>query len=96
MPETDTQPTINLLKDEVESWKRFIDALRAEDRDIARPMFEGCWRFASAIESSKKKYLTEPLFLTILLNQEEKISWLESELKVLQEEVNVWKSKAGY
>ena len=96
MFETKTQPITNLLKEEIESWKRFIDALREEDREIARNLIERCWRFDSAIESSGKKYLVEPFFLTILLLQEDKIRWLESELKLLREEINDWKSKAGF
>ena len=95
MPENDVQPTVNLLKKELESWKPFIDALRSEDREIARSVFEECCRFVNAIESSGKKYLTEPLFLTILLIQDRKVRWLESQLKALQEAVNAWKSRAG-
>jgi len=92
----ETEPTTNLLKEEIESWKPFIDALRWEDRAIAKELMEKCWQYAPAIESSKKKYLVEPFFLTILLTQEQRIRWLESELKLLKEEIDVWKSKAGY
>jgi len=92
----ETEPTPRLLKDEIESWKPFIDALRAEERSIVKDLIEQCWRYASAIESSKKTYLVEPFFLTILLIQEKRIRFLESGLKLLREEINVWKSKAGY
>jgi len=92
----ETEPTTNLLKEEIESWKPFNDALRGEDRAIAKELMEKCWRYAPAIESSRKKYLVEPFFLTILLTQERRIRWLESELKLLKEEIDVWKSKAGY
>lgn len=91
-----TESESKLLKDEIESWKPFVDALRAEDRAIAKELIERCWRYAPAIESSKKKYLVEPFFLAILLIQEKRIGWLESELKLLREEIDVWKSKAGY
>ncbi len=96
MSKINTQPTVNLLREEVESWRPFFDALRAEDRMIARDLVERCWRFASAIQSSKKRYLVEPLLLTILLIQEERIKWSESELKRLREEIDAWKQKAGY
>jgi hypothetical protein len=91
----ETEHKIRLLKDEVESWKPFIDALRAEDREIARQLIERCWRFADAIESSKKKYLVEPLFMTILLIQEERIRWLQSEFRALKAEIESWKLRAG-
>lgn len=90
-----TETESELLKGEIESWKPFIDAMRAEDRAIAKELMEECWRYSSAIESSRKKYLVEPFFLTILLTQEKRIRWLESELKLLREEIDVWKSKAG-
>lgn len=96
MSKTSTQPRVRLLKDEVESWKPFLEALRTEDREVARSLMERCWRFADAIESSKKTYLVEPLFLAILLDQEERIVWLESEMRKLREEVDAWKSKVGY
>ncbi len=92
----ETEPTTNLMKDEIESWKPFVDALRAEDREIVKDLIEDCWRYASAIESSKKKYLVEPFFLSILLILGRKVKWLESELQMLREEIDVWKSKAGY
>lgn len=91
----ETEPTTNLLKDEIDSWRPFVDALRAEDREILKALVEECWRYASAIESSKKKYLVEPFFLTILLILGKKVRRLEFELKVLREEIDVWKSKAG-
>ncbi|MBI2127024.1 MAG: hypothetical protein HYU02_06920 [Thaumarchaeota archaeon] len=55
---------------------------------------ERCWRYVSAIESSKREYLVEPFFLTILIDHEKKIRWIEYELDRLREEIDVWK-KAG-
>lgn len=95
MSETDTKSTTSLLQEELESWRPFLDALRDDDRQIARNLIEKCWKFVNAIESSGKKYLVEPLFLTILLIQEERIKWLESQIKMLREEIDAWKSKAG-
>ncbi|MBI4258371.1 MAG: hypothetical protein HY619_05400 [Thaumarchaeota archaeon] len=95
MQETDMQQTINLLKDEIESWRPFVDALRAEDREIMRNLIDRCWRFVVAIESSKKQFLAEPFFLTVLLIQAEQIKWLESDVKRLREEIAAWKSQDG-
>ena len=41
---------IRLLKEELEGWRPFIEALRFEDRQVAREMMESCWRYAEAIE----------------------------------------------
>ncbi|MEE9283203.1 MAG: hypothetical protein V3U49_03930 [Nitrososphaerales archaeon] len=86
MPEINSIPSVHLLREELESWKPFLNALRGEDREIARKMFEECWRFVSAIESSGKTYLVESVFLTILLIQQTKIKWLESEVNLLRKE----------
>ncbi len=86
MPEINSIPSVRLLREELESWKPFLNALRGEDREIARKMFEECWRFVSAIESSGKTYLVESVFLTILLIQQTKIKWLESEVNLLRKE----------
>ena len=93
MPEIQSIPTIHLLREELESWKPFLNALRGEDREIAHKMFEECWRFVSAIESSKKNYPIEPVFLTILLIQQTKIKWLESEVNFLRKEVRARKTQ---
>ena len=93
--ETDTKQVISLFREEIESWKPFIDALRADEREIMRSLIDKCWLYVTAIEASKKRYLVEPLFLTMLLLQEERIRWLESNVKRLREEIAEWKSKDG-
>ncbi len=95
MLESDSKVTVRLLKQELESWKPFIDALRADDREIARSLLEKCWQYVDAIESSEKNYLVEPFFFTILLIQEKRLRALEAEMPRLKEEVDAWKSRAG-
>ncbi len=92
----ETDPEARLLDDEVESWKPFVDALRSEDREVAKRMIQKAYRFAGAVESSRKRYVVEPFFLSLLVAQEGQISWLESELATLREEIEAWKKKAGY
>ncbi len=87
--------SVRLLREELESWRPFIEALRLEDRKVAREMMESCWRYAEAIEQSGKDYLTEPFFLTLLLAQERRLRGFEAELERLRGEVEAWKSKAG-
>ena len=87
----ETEPITKLLKYEIESWRPFVDALRAEDRAVVKDLMEECWRYASAMESSKKKYMVEPFFLSILLILGRKVGWLESEVQLLREEIDVWK-----
>jgi len=93
--ESNSQSVVNLLKNEIESWKPFIEALRESERNVVNDLIKKCWRFSSAIQSSKKRYLVEPFFLTILLVQGEQIRWLSTEVRRLQGEIDVWKSKDG-
>jgi len=87
--------SIRLLKEELESWRPFIEALRFEDRQVARDMMESCWRYLEAVEQSGKDYLTEPFFLTVLLVQERRLRGFEHEFEKLKGEIEAWKSKAG-
>jgi hypothetical protein len=87
--------SVRLLKEELESWRPFVEALRFEDRQVARDMMESCWRYLEAVEQSGKDYLTEPFFLTVLLVQERRLRGFEHELEKLKGEVEAWKSKAG-
>ncbi len=86
---------VRLFKEELESWRPFIEALRFEDRQVAREMMESCWRYLESVEQSGKDYLTEPFFLTVLLMQERRIKGFEGELEKLKAEVEAWKSRAG-
>ena len=87
--------TIRLLKEELEGWRPFLEALRFEDRQVAREMMESCWRYVEAVEQSGKEFLTEPFFLTVLLAQEKRLKEFEAEFERLKGEVAAWKSRAG-
>ena len=87
--------SVRLFKEELESWRPFIEALRFEDRQVAREMMESCWRYLEAIEQSGKDYLTEPFYLTVLLVQERRLRGFEHELEKLRGEIEAWKSRAG-
>ena len=96
MAASEEKVSVRLLRAELESWRPFVEALRFEDRQIARAMMERCTRYAEAIEASGKQYLTEPFFLSVLLMQEKQVAGFEAELERLREEVEAWKrSRAG-
>jgi hypothetical protein len=87
---------VRLLREELESWRPFVEALRSEDRQVAREMMERCTRYVEAIEASGKEYLTEPFFLSVLLVQEKQIRAFEAELSTLRGEAEAWKrSRVG-
>jgi hypothetical protein len=87
--------TIRLLKEELEGWRPFVEALRFEDRQVAREMMESCWRYVEAVEQSGKEFLTEPFFLTVLLAQEKRLKEFDTEFETLKGEAEAWKSRAG-
>jgi hypothetical protein len=87
---------VRLLREELKSWRPFVEALRLEDRQVAREMMERCTRYVEAIEASGKEYLTEPFFLSVLLVQEKQIRAFEAELRALRGEAEAWKrSRVG-
>ena len=87
--------TIRLLKEELEGWRPFVEALRFEDRQVARELMESCWRYVEAVEQSGKEFLTEPFFLTVLLAQEKRLKEFDTEFETLKGEAEAWKSRAG-
>jgi hypothetical protein len=87
----DEQPTVRLLRQELESWKGFVEALKGDDKKVAQEMMDACLKYVEAIEQSGKFYLTEPFFLSILLDQQKKIRAFEKEMEVLHREVETWK-----
>ncbi len=95
MQSTNTNVVIRLLKKELDSWRPFLDALREDDREVARKLLARCWKYVEAVESSGKPYLVEPFFFSVLLVQEERITALESELERLRKELEAWRSKGG-
>ena len=87
---------VRLLREELKSWRPFVEALRLEDRQVAREMMERCTKYVEAIEASGKEYLTEPFFLSVLLVQEKQIRAFEAELRALRGEAEAWKrSRVG-
>jgi hypothetical protein len=76
------------LRDEVDSWRGFADALRLEDKAVYARMVDQIWLYASAIDAAQKPYPVEPFFLTLLLIQHRMIEWLQKQLGRLQEERN--------
>jgi hypothetical protein len=90
-----SETTTRFMRHELDSWRPFLEALHEDERRAFRSLLESVWRYSEAIESSGKTYLVEPLFLSMLLTQEERIAFLQGELQTLRDEIQAWKSKAG-
>ena len=72
--------------DELDSWQRFADALRADDRALFNEMLRLCYEYFPAIQARDSPFPTEALFMSLLLVQHKTIVWLASEIERLKAE----------
>jgi len=72
--------------EELDSWSRFADALRAEDRNLFNEMLRLCYEYFPAMQARESPFPTEALFMSILLAQHKTIVWLAAELEKLKAE----------
>ena len=75
------------LKEEIDSWRPYAEALRQEDREVFREMMNGAAAsYNLAIERAERGYDTEAVMMSILLNQQKTIEWLSGLARRLQQE----------
>ena len=74
--------------EELDSWQRFADALRADDRDLFKEMLRLCYEYFPAIQARDSPFPTEALFMSLLLVQHKTIVWLAAEVEKLKAERN--------
>jgi len=74
------------MMEELDSWGRFGEALRAEDRALFREMLSLCYEYFPAIEARESPFPSEGLFMSILLMQHKTIVWLAAEVEKLKGE----------
>ncbi len=72
--------------EELDSWLRFADALRSEDRALFKEMLRLCYEYFPAIQARDSPFPTEALFMSLLLVQHKTIVWLASEVEKLKAE----------
>ncbi len=74
------------MMEEMESWGRFADALRADDRTQFQEMLRLCYEYFPAMQARDSPFPTEALFMGLLLAQHKTILWLAEEVKRLRAE----------
>ncbi len=75
------------LKQEVDSWRPYAEALRKEDREVFREMMNDVARsYGKAVELAERGYDTEAVMMSILLNQQKMIDWLSNLARRIREE----------
>ncbi len=70
---------------EVESWRGFAEALRAEDRELFNEMMRRCYEYAPAMHVKASPFPSEALFMGLLFMQHKAILWLTKEVEKLKE-----------
>jgi len=74
--------------EELDSWQRFADALRAEDRALFKEMLRLCYEYFPAIQARDSPFPSEALFMSLLLMQHKTIVSLVSEIEKLKVQSN--------
>lgn len=69
---------------EIDRWKKYRKALRADERGIFDQLMEKCLKHASASGHAGRAVATEPMFMSILLEQQKEIERLRIELRRLK------------
>jgi hypothetical protein len=69
---------------EIESWRPFGDALRAEDRERYRRMMDRCCEYLPSMEVRAEPFPNEALFMGILFLQDGMIERLTRKVEALE------------
>jgi uncharacterized protein with ParB-like and HNH nuclease domain len=80
--------TDNEIIEELDSWQRFADALRADDRALFREMLRLCYQYFPSMQARDSPFSTEALFMSLLLAQHNTIVQLAKEVERLKADSN--------
>jgi len=69
------------ITEELDSWQRFADALRAEDRALFNEMLRLCYEYFPAMQARDSPFPTEALFMSLMLVQHKAIVSLVKEVE---------------
>jgi hypothetical protein len=73
------------LEDEIRRWSGFERALRSTDKNAFEQLMDACRSFASAGSNATQPILFEPMVMSILLFQQERLLKVEKELDALKQ-----------
>ncbi len=71
------------IVEELESWKGFGDALKAEDRELFKEMLRECYEYIPSMHAKASPFSAEALLMSILFVQHKRIARLVSEMEKL-------------
>ena len=73
------------LRDELEAWRKSIDALRSDDKEAFEKAISRAMEYSDFVENAPKGHETEALLVGILLSQQKKIEELKLALGRIRE-----------
>ena len=73
------------IMEEFDSWQRFADALRGDDRALFMEMLRLCYEYFPAMQARDSPFPTEALIMSLLLAQHKTIVWLAEEIERLKD-----------
>ncbi len=74
--------------DELGEWGRFANALRTEDKELFDEMLRLCYEYFPAMQARGSPFLSEALFMSLLLMQHKTIVRLAGEIEKMKVERN--------
>jgi hypothetical protein len=74
------------LEDEIRRWSGFAKALRSVDKEAYEELMDACRSFASAGSNATQPVIFEPMMMSMLLFQQEKLRRLEKELDGIKQQ----------
>jgi hypothetical protein len=73
------------LEDEIHRWNGFAKALRSVDKEAFEELMDACRSFASAGSNATQPVLFEPMIMSMLLFQQQKLQKVEKELDAIKQ-----------
>lgn len=74
------------LEDEIRRWNGFAKALRSVDKEAFEELMDATRSFASAGSNATQPVIFEPMIMSMLLFQQEKLQKLEKALDVIKQQ----------
>lgn len=72
------------IMEELESWKGFGDALKAEDRELFTEMLRECYEYVPSMHAKASPFSAEALLMSVLFAQHKRIARLAREIEELR------------
>jgi hypothetical protein len=74
------------LEDEIRRWNGFAKALRSVDKEAFEELMDASRSFASAGSNATQPVIFEPMIMSMLLFQQEKLQKLEKALDAIKQQ----------